>query len=113
MHTVDDMTRAGCTTRRGVRYWEELGLLGEVARSAGETRQYTDAQLDKAKVIAAAKFGGFELDAIKEMLGEYDAGVDVYDAITMRLADQMRAAARLAEALPVPLAMRPALDYDL
>lgn len=114
MHSVEDMTRAGCTTRRGVRFWEDQGLLGEVARSLGGTRQYTPAQLDKAKIIAAAQFGGFDLETIGKMLGEYDSSMEVCDALMTRLADQMRAAARLAENLPTPIAGRPATqEYDL
>lgn len=113
-HSMEDMTRAGCTSRRGIRYWEDLGLLGEVARTAGDTRQFTDDQMERARIIAAAQFGGFELDAIKEMLGEYHASMEVYDALTTRLADQMRAAARLAEDLPIPIAARPVKqEFDL
>lgn len=114
MHSVEAMCKAGCTTRRGVRYWEEQGLLGEVARSSGDTRQYTDAQLDTARIIAAAQFGGFSLEEITEMLKEYHDDLQVYDALTTRLSDQIRAAARLAENLPMPLAARPATqEYDL
>ena len=65
MHTMDDMVRAGCATRRAVRFWEEQGLLGEVARANNDNRLYTPAQLNLAKIIAAAQFGGFALDAIK------------------------------------------------
>lgn len=116
MHSMDDMTRAGCTSRRGVRHWEDLGLLGDVARTSGDTRQYTDEQLDRAKIIAAAQFGGFQLETIGEMLDEYHSSAEVYDALTIRLSDQMRAAVRLVEALPVPLAARAKADvveYDL
>lgn len=114
MHSVEAMCKAGCTTRRGVRYWESEGLLGVVARSSGDTRQYTDAQLDSARIIAAAQFGGFSLEEIIEMLEEYHDDLQVYDAITSRLSDQIRAAARLAESLPLPLAARPAtMEYDL
>ena len=69
MHTMEEMTRAGCTSRRGVRYWEDQGLLGDVERSDGGTRRYTAEQLDRARIIAAAQFGGFDLDMIKKMLG--------------------------------------------
>ena len=48
MHSMEEMTRAGCTSRRGVRYWEDQGLLGDVKRSDGGTRQYTAEQLDRA-----------------------------------------------------------------
>lgn len=109
LHSLDEMVRAGCTTRRGVRYWEELGLLGEVERSAGDTRRYTDEQVNRAKIIAAAQFGCFELSDIKEMLENYDS--EVHEALLIRLSDQARAAARLAENLPRPKGTQ--AEFDL
>jgi len=106
-HTVDEMCRAGCATRRAVRFWEDEGLLGPVARSAGDTRQYTPEQLNRARIIAAGQFGGFDLATIKAMIGEY--GREVYEALSIRLDDQVRAAIRLQESLPLP----PAAEYDL
>jgi DNA-binding transcriptional MerR regulator len=114
MHSPEEMLRAGCTTHRGLRYWEDLGLLGEVSRSAGDTRQYTDEQLDRARIIAAAQFGGWKLEEIGPMIEAYHADMDVYDALTTRLTDQIRAAARLGESLPIPVAGRPLhQEYDL
>lgn len=111
MHSVDDMVRAGCTSRRGIRFWEEKGLLGPVERSDGGTRRYTDEQLDKAKIIAAASFGGWSLDEIGQMLIEW--GPEAHEAILIRLADQAMAAARLGEQLPRPPAAPAAKEYDL
>ncbi len=111
MHTMEEMTRAGCTSRRGVRYWEDQGLLGEVERSDGGTRRYTAEQLDRARIIAAAQFGGFDLDMIKKMLSEY--GPEVYEALMTRLADQARACVRLGENLPKPASTGQAPEYDL
>lgn len=108
MHSVDEMCRAGCTSRRGVRYWEDQELLGPVARSEGGTRRYTAEQLDKARIIAAAQFGNFSLEDIKQMIDIYD--LEVYEALLTRLSDQMRAAARLAEMLPKPQVKQ---EYDL
>lgn len=102
MHSIDEMCRAGCTSRRGVRYWEEQGLLGEVGRTPGDHRIYTPEQLDLAKIIAAAQFGGFDLEMIGQMVVQYDAGV--HDALLTRLEDQVRAASRLAQNLPKPAA---------
>lgn len=107
-HSIEAMCQAGCTTARAIRYWEELDILGPVARSGGDTRRYTDEQIDRAKIIAAAKFGGWNLDEIKEMLVEY--GPEVYDALLVRLSDQMRAAARLVENLPLP---KVSMEFDL
>jgi DNA-binding transcriptional MerR regulator len=109
MHSVDEMTRAGCTTRRGVRFWEEKGLLGPVERSEGDTRRYTAEQLDRARIIAAAQFGGWSLEEIAIMLDEW--GPEAHQAILIRLADQAMAAARLGESLPRP--KMPAPEYDL
>lgn len=110
MFSVDDMTRAGCTSRRGIRYWEERGLLGPVERSDGDTRRYTQEQLDKAKIIAAAQFGGWSLEEIQQMLIEW--GPEVHEALLTRLADQAMAAARLATDLPPP-AESTAVEFDL
>lgn len=112
-HSMEEMTTAGCASRRAVRHWEDLGLLGAVERSAGDTRRYTDEQIDRARIIAAAQFGGFDLDTIKQMLDVYHADMEVYDALTTRLSDQIRAAARLGEQLPIPLAGKPKVEYNL
>lgn len=110
-HSMEDMMRAGCTSRRGVRYWEEKGLLGTVERSDGDTRRYTPEQLDKAKIIAAAQYGGWSLEEIAQMLIEW--GPDVHEAILTRLADQAMAAARLGEQLPTPPTASTAKEFDL
>ena len=110
-YTVDDMCRAGCTTPRGVRFWQDEGLLGEVERSAGGNRRYTAEQLDKARVIAAAKFAGWELSEIKEMLLAYD--MEVFEALMTRLADQIKACVRLGENLPRPPETNGAVEFDL
>lgn len=111
MHTPAEMSRAGCTSLRGIRLWEDENLLGEVARSEGGTRRYTAEQLDKAKIIAAAQFGGWSLDEIRQMLIEW--GPEVYEALLTRLADQARAAARLGEQLPKPPTDSTAMEFDL
>lgn len=111
-HSMEDMMRAGCTSRRGIRYWEERGLLGPVERSDGDTRRYTPEQLDKAKIIAAAQYGGWSLEEIQLMLVEW--GPDVHEAILTRLADQAMAAARLGEQLPRPASYDPVKqEFDL
>lgn len=111
-HSMDEMTRAGCTSRRGIRYWEDQGLLGIVDRTGGDTRRYTDEQLDRARIIAAAQFGNFSLAQISEMLAEYKMDALVYEALIERLSDQTRAAVRLIENLPKP-EIASIQEYDL
>lgn len=106
-HSMEAMTVAGCTTRRGIRHWESEGLLGPVERSSGNTRRYTDAQIALAKIIAAAQFASFDLDTIKQMLIEWDE--EVYEAICTRLTLQIKMGIRLIEDLPRP----PVVEYDL
>ena len=107
-YTVNDMCTAGCTSRRGIRYWETEGLLGDVGRSAGGTRQYTLDQLHRAKIIAAAQFGGWSLEEAKNMLAEW--GPEARAALIERLALQAKAALKLAENLPVIEGM---FEHDL
>jgi DNA-binding transcriptional MerR regulator len=112
IHTLAEFCQAGCTSARGARFWESEGLLGAVARSDAGVRRYTAEQMRKAAIIAAAQFGGFEISKIKEMLEVYDVDPTVHDALVTRLADQVRAAARLMENLPKPRT-EPVLEYDL
>lgn len=109
MHSIEEMMRAGCTTARGIHFWEEKGLLDEVERTDGGHRRYTDAQIDRARIIAAASFGGWTLEEIGAMLSEW--GQETYEAIMIRLDDQMRAAVRLGQNLPKPAGVE--LEYDL
>jgi len=107
-YTVNDMCVAGCTSRRGIRFWESEGLLGIVNRSAGGTRQYTQDQINRAKIIAAAQFGGWSLEKAKEMLDEW--GPETRSALIERLAAQAKAALKLAENLPH---CDDAMEFDL
>jgi len=107
-YSVNDMCVAGCTSRRGIRFWETEGLLGTVQRSAGGTRQYTADQVDRARIIAAAQFGGWSLDMAKKMLSEW--GPETRAALIERLAAQATVALRLAENLPT---FGETMEFDL
>jgi DNA-binding transcriptional MerR regulator len=111
MHSIEAVCLAGCTTRRGVRHWEDSGLLGKVQRTDGNTRRYTDEQIDLARIIAAAQFGGWSLEEIKAMLAEW--GDEAYEAITVRLSQQIQMAIRLVEALPKKGTSGETLEFDL
>nr|GAT42305.1 superfamily II DNA/RNA helicase [Mycena chlorophos] len=114
IHSQADFCRAGCTSPRGARFWEEQGLLGDVARGETGIRRYTDEQMEKARIIAAAQFGGFPLEQIKDMLAVYHSDAEVHDALLQRLEDQVRAASRLGANLPKPrIPAGVKLEYDL
>lgn len=107
-YTVNDMCTAGCTSRRGVRFWEQQGMLGIVERTNGGTRKYSADQISRAKIIAAAQFGGWSLDEAKNMLEEW--GLEARAALIVRLSDQAKAAMKLAENLPT---CDDAVEHDL
>jgi DNA-binding transcriptional MerR regulator len=109
--SIDDMAKAGCTTPRGIRYWEDEGLLGPVERTPGKQRRYTDEQLQQARIIAACQFGGWNLDDAKRMVLVYDR--EAYDALVRRLMSQATLAEQLAVALPQPKDEIEGVEWDL
>lgn len=100
-YSIKDLTVAGLTSERGVRYWEEMGLLGEVERTSGGQRRYTEHQLWRVRIIAAAQYCSFSLAEIKEMLENY--GADVVLALEVKLASVANTALALGEGLPPPI----------
>lgn len=64
--SIESMTQAARTTPRAIRLWEKRGLLGPVARDDRNKRVFTAAQLERAKVIAAAQMAGMTLDEIRK-----------------------------------------------
>lgn len=106
--SIDDMCRAGMTSQRGVRWWEEQELLGEVERTDGGQRRYSGAQIRLAKIIAAAQYGSFSLAEIKTMTDDYDR--EAFEAIQHKLAAVAATALALGEGLPKPIE---AVEYDL
>lgn len=55
-----------------IRYYEEIGLLPEAERSAGNQRLYTRRTLDRLTFIRHARELGFPLDAIRDLLSLSD-----------------------------------------
>lgn len=55
-----------------IRYYEQIGLLPEPDRSAGNQRLYTKATLERLTFIRHARELGFPLDAIRDLLSLSD-----------------------------------------
>ena len=55
-----------------IRYYEQIGLLPEAGRSAGNQRLYDGATLDRLAFIRHARELGFGLDAIRDLLSLQD-----------------------------------------
>jgi len=72
---IGELARAAGTTPRTVRYYEEIGLLSEVAeRAAGEHREYTEADVERLRQILRLKrLLGLSLDELGEVVSGEDA----------------------------------------
>ncbi|KAB0265815.1 MerR family transcriptional regulator [Microvirga brassicacearum] len=52
-----------------IRYYEQIGLLPPPPRTEGRQRRYGPAELDRLGFIRHARDLGFEIEAIRELLG--------------------------------------------
>lgn len=62
---------AGCKVQT-VRYYEQIGLLSAVARTAGNQRVYSDGSVSRLAFIRHARALGFSLDDVRQMLSLSD-----------------------------------------
>lgn len=58
---------------RTVRYYEEMGLVQPSARSRGGFRLYSDADVERLRVLKGMKPLGLSLDEIRELMEAFDA----------------------------------------
>lgn len=58
---------------RTIRHYDEAGLVVPSARSEGGFRLYTEADLDRLRVIKRMKPLGFTLEEMRDLLGVLDA----------------------------------------
>jgi DNA-binding transcriptional MerR regulator len=72
---IGEVAKEVGTTPRTIRYYEELGLLGEpAARPAGGHRNYTKADVDRLReVIRLKDLLGVSLEELRELVEREDA----------------------------------------
>jgi len=68
MMTIGRLGRAAGVKVPTIRYYEEIGLLPEAERSAGNQRLYPEAMLARLSFIRHARELGFPLAAIRDLL---------------------------------------------
>jgi DNA-binding transcriptional MerR regulator len=56
-----------------IRYYEQIGLIEEPARTAGNQRRYVQGHVERLRFIRHARELGLPLEAIRELLGLSDA----------------------------------------
>lgn len=67
-YQIGDLARQAGTKVQTVRYYEQIGLMPEPARSAGNQRRYGEAHLKRLAFIRHGRELGFSLDAIRALL---------------------------------------------
>jgi DNA-binding transcriptional MerR regulator len=88
----------GCKVQT-IRYYEEIGLMPEPARTVGNQRRYDQRHVDRLAFIRHSRELGFSLDAIRELLSLSDRleqPCDAVDRLARRQLEQVeRRLARL------------------
>ncbi|MGB3278348.1 MerR family transcriptional regulator [Pseudorhodobacter ferrugineus] len=72
MLTIGKLSRTAGVKVPTIRYYEEIGLLPEAERSAGNQRLYGTATMDRLTFIRHARELGFTLEAIRDLLSLSD-----------------------------------------
>ena len=70
----------GCKVQT-IRYYEQIGLLPEAPRTAGNQRLYSEAHVRRLAFIRHARELGFPLDAIRDLLSLADDPSQPCDAV--------------------------------
>ncbi len=66
--TIGDLSKATGTKIPTIRFYESIGILPEVPRTASNRRLYNQGAILKLRFIRHARELGFELDAIRTLL---------------------------------------------
>lgn len=67
-HQIGEIARRCHLSLRTLRYWEEVGLIVPVGRTAGGFRLYSDAELAKVRLIRAMKPTDLTIDELRELV---------------------------------------------
>jgi DNA-binding transcriptional MerR regulator len=75
MRIAEAATAAG-TTEKALRYYESIGLLPGVARTASGYRDFGSDDVGRAAFIRRTREAGLGLDRARQILAAFDAGQD-------------------------------------
>jgi MerR family copper efflux transcriptional regulator len=87
-HHIGEVAAAVGLSLRTIRYYEEVGIAPPSGRSAGGFRLYTDADIERLRVVKSFKPLNFSLDDVRDLMGlrdRIDAGEVLDDEETARL----------------------------
>ncbi|QFU14731.1 MerR family transcriptional regulator [Microvirga thermotolerans] len=69
---IGDLSRLTGVKIPTIRYYEQIGLLPSPVRTEGQQRRYGPAEVRRLNFIRHARELGFEVDAIRQLLGLAD-----------------------------------------
>ena len=67
-YAIGDLARRAGVKVPTIRYYEQIGLLSEPARTEGKQRRYSGADLGRLTFIRHARELGFGIEAIRELV---------------------------------------------
>ena len=67
-HAIGDLAKLTGTKVATIRYYEQIGLLPEPARTAGNQRRYGSETVHRLRFVRHARELGFPLVAVRELL---------------------------------------------
>lgn len=67
--TIGELSRQAQVKIPTIRYYEQIGLLPTPARTEGQQRRYSSAEVRQLNFIRHARELGFEVEAIRQLLG--------------------------------------------
>lgn len=105
MHQIGEVAEAVGLSLRTIRHYEEVGLVPPSGRTTGGFRLYTDADIDRLRLVKRMKPLEFSLDEMRELLdtldrvGSGDRDADGMGLLTQRLGDFAATAQQRCETL--------------
>ena len=82
---IGELAKSLGITTRTIRYYEEIGLMGNIERSGGSTRSYTKDDILRLKFILKLKTLGISLKEGKELGDIFDIHEKDFSKITPKL----------------------------
>lgn len=92
-HTIGELAARTGTKAATIRYYEQIGLMPEPARSSGNQRVFDGRHVDRLAFIRHARGLGFPLEAVRELLAlaaRPDRPCEQADEIASRQLDAVR-----------------------
>ncbi len=88
---IGELAELTGTTPRTIRYYEEIGLLGEADRAQGKHRCYTEADVERvSEIIRLRDLLGLSLDQLSQLLEAESARADLRRAYHQTDAPEQR-----------------------